>query len=130
MARPGAHVAMDARRRPVEPFVRPDEQHPRRGVPLARGEDDLAGPQQLAAAEQPGAGTGALGQALGGVALVAAPLDVHTPHLAAAEAEPGGADDHEQGGVVTGAAAADLTQPCAEAERAADRAPARGTSGR
>ena len=130
MARAGAHVAMDARRRAVEPFVRPDEQHPRRGVPLARGEDDLAGPQQLTAAQQPGAGAGALGRALGGVALVAAPLDVHAPDLAATEAEPGGADDHEQRGVVTGAAAADLAQPRAETERAADRRPARDTSGR
>jgi hypothetical protein len=43
MTRAGPHVAMDAGRRAVEPFVGPREQDPRCGVRLAGAEPDLAG---------------------------------------------------------------------------------------
>ena len=57
------------------------------GIAVAGGQPDLAGQQQLAAAEHLLAGEDPLGV----VGVVAAPRGVHRPDLAGREAEPGGA---------------------------------------
>ena len=131
VARAGPAGARTSERvEPVEPLGRVHEDDRRRGVGLARREAHLARRERLAAAEHRGVRAGALGQPLDEVLVVAAPRDVRGPHLARAEAEPGRADDHEQGRVVAGAAAPPGAQPGAVGERAALRralaAPAAG----
>ena len=92
----------------VEPLA-PGADQPGRGVALAVAEPDLAGQQQLAAAQQPPAGEGVLGAQH----LVAAPGQVHAPDPAGAEAEPGPTRAQHRGGVVPGTAAPGLAHPLA-----------------
>src|SRR5690606_39451252 len=80
-------------------------------------EGDLAGQQQLAAAEQALVGARALGE----VAVVAGEGGVHRPHLALAEAESGPSGVEQMGGVRPGAAASVLPQMGADGEGAALR---------
>ena len=65
---------------PSSPGARPGEVRGRRAVGLPGREPDLAGAQQFARAEQ----RDVLGDAVGAVAHVGAPAEVHRPHLAAA----------------------------------------------
>jgi hypothetical protein len=118
MLRPGAQVRVEAGRDAVEaPAVRGVD--PRAGVPLAGGERDLAREQQLTAAEHRRPG----GQPLGVGHVVAAPGDVHRPHLAVAEAEARGACGEDQRGVRSGAAAPVLPRVHPDDERRALRGP-------
>ena len=90
----------------VEAVAGPGGDQPGRVVALARGEHDLAGAEQLAAAEQALPRRRPLGVGL----VVTAPGHVGGPHLAVAEAEAGLTGDQQQGGVVAGAAVAPLAQ--------------------
>jgi hypothetical protein len=99
--------------------VGPGEVAYRRGVGLPGGEPDLPGPQHLSPAEHRGVGAGALRQLLDQIPLVAAPGDVHTPHLALAETEPGHAHRHEVRRVKAGLAPAHLPGVGAVGQRAA-----------
>ncbi len=102
-----ALVGVPRRRQAVEPVVRGREEHPGRAVGLALREHDLAGLEQLAAAD---------GGAAGGVALdaqdgVAAPGDVHAEDPARRRGEAGGAEHHHRGRAQPGAALAGLPEP-------------------
>ncbi len=92
---------------------------PRTGVALAGRQPDLAGQQELPAAEQARAGRDPFRV----VDVVAAPRGVHGVHLAAGEPESGGAGVQHVGGVGPGAAAAVLPQVQARAEGRALRYP-------
>jgi len=92
---------------PVEPGVGPGSDEPRREVRRPRRQLDLAGCQQLAAAEQ----AVSLRRPLGVRRVVSAPRDVQRPHLAGAEAETGRAGAEQQGRVVTGTAVAASALP-------------------
>ena len=124
--RPGPQPAVEGGRDPVQPGPAVRGAQLRRRVLLPRREDDLAGQQQLAAAEPGHAAGGALGVA----DRVAAPGDVHGPHLAGAEAEPRCAGAQADGGVVAGAAGPVLPDPAAHRQpvplRAALPAPVPG----
>ena len=101
----------------VEPLVRPHQHRPGRRVCLARRQLDLAGAQQLAAANR----CPPLLQLLDQVHVVATPGNVRGPHLAVAEAETVGTSHYEQRSVVAGAAAARLAEATAVQQRAALR---------
>ena len=97
-------------------------------VGLARGQADLPGLEQLTPAEHRGVHASALGEPLDEVLVVAAPGDVHRPHLAGAEAEAGGAHGQQQGGVVAGAPPARRPQVGAVGRGRCAAGRARGTT--
>ena len=80
---------MEAAREAVETVGRVDEDDRRGGIRLARREADLAGSEQLAAADDGVVAPGALGERLDEVLVVAAPRGVHGPDLAGAPVEAG-----------------------------------------
>ncbi len=116
--RSGPELPVEPPREGIEP-VPPGADQPGRGVLLAALQPDLAGQQQLAAAQQPPAGEGVLGAQH----LVAAPGQVHAPDPAGAEAEAGMPRTHHRGGVVPRPAAPGLAHPLALVEGAALRRP-------
>ena len=133
--RHGAHRRRVLRPRPqiaVEPAgdlveadaVGPVE--PGAGVGLARGEDHLAGEEELAAADDLLAGEVPLGE----VRVVAGPADVHAPHLAVGEAEAGHTRVQDGRGVGAGAALAAFADVGTHREGAALRHPLLGPSAR
>ncbi len=129
MAGLGAQVPVELGGQAVQPVAAGHEIDPGRGVGLALGQGDLAGEQQLAAADgrhprqqpllRPGPGLPGLaadhaqagGNPLDAVHRVPAPGDVHPEHLAAAEAEAGNAGHHHGGRIMPGVPPAALTQP-------------------
>ncbi len=119
MALAGPQVAVEAARQLVETVPPVAAVHPRRGVRLAGAERDLAGQQQLAAAQQRLPGMGALGERT----VIAAPRHVQAPDLAGAETEAALARDVHGGGVGAGAALAVLAQVRADGERVPLRGP-------
>ncbi len=119
MRRQAALVGVQCRREPVEPVARRDHVHPRGRVALARAEPDLAGQQQLAAADG-GAGRGV---ALDAEHRVAAPGDVHAEHLAVRRGEAGGAEHGERCGPQARPSGAGLPEP----ETVGDRVPLGGS---
>ena len=97
MVRAGAQVGVEAGGDAVEPdAVRPVD--PRPGVALPRRQGDLAGQQQLPAAEH----RVTRAEPLGVGDVVAAPRHVHGPDLAVPRVEPGGAGRKDQRGVRSG----------------------------
>ena len=93
---------------------------PRGGVGLVPGQADLAGQQQLAAADSSGAARHPLHVVHG----VAAPRHVQAVHLAVAEREPGRPGDHQGGRVVAGVAAAGSGETTSRAATAYGSRPA------
>ena len=129
---PRAQVAVELRGQPVQPGPAGRQVHPGRGVGLPLGQGDLAGQQQLAAADGGQARQQPLGVAAhrvaGGHPLhavhgVAAPRHVHPEHLTVAEPEPGLPGHHHGGRVVAGVTAAPLAQPQAVPQLMALRDP-------
>ncbi len=126
MSGAGAQVVVEPGGQTVQALVAVRAVEPRPGVLLAGAEDHLARKQQFTGGDDRATG----GQPLGKDPVVAAPGDVQTPHLAAAEAEARRAGRQNQGCVVAGAPAAGITQPRAVGEgpalRGAFTAPAAG----
>lgn len=114
----GAEHRVEAPGQSVQALPGPGEEALGRVVPAARGQPDLAGRQQLAAAEDSPVHPRALGQPLGEPALVAAPPHVQGPDLARTEPEPGHTDRQEMRRVRSGLAPAHL------ADMAGERQPA------
>ena len=117
---PRAQVAVELVGQLVQPGAG-GQVDPRGGVGLAPGQADLAGQQQLAAADDGGPGRHPLDVVHG----VAAPRHVQAVDLAVAEREPGRPGDHQGGRVVPGVAAASLAQP----QAVGDPVPLRGPLG-
>jgi hypothetical protein len=93
--------------RPVQPWRR---------IALTGGQPHLAGQEQFPAAEH---GSGAGRESLGVNPVVPAPPDVHTPHLAAAKAEPGIARDQHERGIVPPVPTTTVPQPRTDMKRLA-----------
>ena len=125
-ALPGADEVVVGGAHAVEAGGGVDEVGGRCGVGLAGVQGELAGFETFLDAEL----RGGVGGALRPVGGVAAPAVVDAPNLAVAEAEAGRPDDHDQGGVVAGAAVASVTDPRADLQWVALRvalvAPASG----
>ena len=105
---------VDAPRQLVESGRAVGADEPRARVRLARRQAHLSGQQQLSPAEdgvRPGR------EALRVHAVVSAPGDVHSPHLARPEAEPARARDEQQRRVVATFSPPALPQPRADVER-------------
>ena len=115
----GPQPPVEPARDPVEPEVGPHGVDPRRLVGLRRPQPDLAGCQQLPAADH----GGARGQPLGVGLVVPAPRDVHRVDLAVAEAETGCPGGEQQRRVVARPPVAPLPAPRPERQRVALRGP-------
>ncbi len=117
VVRAGAQVAVEAGRDLVQP-VAVRAVLPGGGVGGAGGEQDLAGQQEFARAEQRDGVEGAFGEG----AVVAGPGGVHGPDAPGTVAEAGGAGREQVRRVVSGAAGAVLAHAQAVGERCALRA--------
>ncbi|GMA32896.1 hypothetical protein GCM10025875_28880 [Litorihabitans aurantiacus] len=111
VVRAGAQVRVEAGRDGVEAIAVGGVDR-RCRVPLTGGEDDLAGQQELTAAQQ----RRARGDALRDVDVVAAPRRVDRPRLTRAEPDAGRRGDHQEGRVGPRAPAAALAHVGAERE--------------
>ena len=98
-------VAVDGFAKTVQAVSGTRKHHHRRRVAFTRLQADLPRPEELPPGHDGGMPSGSFGRLIHQVHVIAAPGHVDSGHVAAAETETFLSGDHQQGGVVAGAAA-------------------------